>query len=79
MEEAYEAALQRVGGQDAAKPKAVHELLALQFPHLTMQVGGAPGGGTAGLAAWVRARPAAGPRVSARACPVADTSALVPH
>lgn len=37
MEDAYQAALEHVGGLEAAKPKAVLELLQGQFPHLTIQ------------------------------------------
>jgi hypothetical protein len=39
MEEAYETALQQVGGLEEAKPKAVLELLQGAHPHLTIQVG----------------------------------------
>lgn len=39
MEEAYAVALERVGGLDAAKPKAVLECLQDEFPQLTIQVG----------------------------------------
>ena len=38
MEEAYSAALERVGGLEAAKPKALLTLLAPQFPQLTLEV-----------------------------------------
>ena len=38
MEQAYSAALERVGGLEAAKPKALLTLLAPQFPQLTLEV-----------------------------------------
>lgn len=41
MEEAYEAALEQLGGLDAAKPKAVYELLQDEFPQLSVHVSGA--------------------------------------
>lgn len=37
MDEAYEEALERVGGLDAAKPRAVLEEMAAEFPTLTAQ------------------------------------------
>ena len=38
MEAAYSAALERVGGLEASKPKALLTLLAPQFPQLTLEV-----------------------------------------
>lgn len=37
MEEAYEAAIEQLGGLDNAKPKAVYDLLADEFPVLSVQ------------------------------------------
>lgn len=37
MEEAYLAALDKVGGLEAAKPRAILDELQTEFPHLTLQ------------------------------------------
>lgn len=37
MEEAYQAALEKVGGLDAAKPRALLDELQDEFPFLTLQ------------------------------------------
>ena len=40
MEEAYLAALEKVGGLEAAKPRAILDELQAEFPHLTLQASG---------------------------------------
>ena len=42
MEEAYLAALDKVGGLEAAKPRAILDELQAEFPHLTLQARALP-------------------------------------
>lgn len=57
MEEAYLAALDKVGGLEAAKPRAILDELQHEFPHLTLQASGrtwqAGPEGQAGDGGWV--------------------------
>ncbi len=64
MEEAYEAALKQLGGLDNAKPKAVYDLLAHEFPVLSVQVRlrGHP------AAPWSEGLPSAGASPACGAC-----------